>query len=110
MTNNYQEWREAEPDRYSQLVAHAARIGMELGADVIKTPYTGSPETFDRVVEAIHPVPIVIAGGPLCSESAAVSAARGAVAAGARGVSFRPQRVRTRRPCTNAATTSLSRA
>ena len=86
--DNYQEWREAEPERYSQLVAHAARIGMELGADVVKTPYTGSPETFARVVEAIHPVPIVIAGGSLCSEFAAVSAARGAVAAGARGVSF----------------------
>ena len=86
--DNYQELREAEPDRYSQLVAHAARIGMELGADIIKTQYTGSPETFERIVEATRPVPIVIAGGPLCSESDALSAARGAVMAGARGVSF----------------------
>ena len=86
--NNYQELRKAEPDRYSQLVAHTARIGMELGADVIKTQYTGSPETFERVVEATRPVPVVIAGGPLCSEPAALSAARGAIAAGASGASF----------------------
>ena len=87
-TSNYQELRKADPDRYSQLVAHAARIGMELGADVIKTQYTGSPETFERVVEATRPVPVVIAGGPLCSESEVLSAARGAITAGARGVSF----------------------
>ena len=86
--DNYQELREAAPDRYSQLVTHAARIGMELGADVIKTQYTGSPETFERIVEATRPVPVVIAGGSLCSEPDALSAARGAVAAGARGVSF----------------------
>ena len=86
--DNYQELRKAEPDRYSQLVAHAARIGMELGADVIKTQYTGSPETFERVVEATRPVPIVIAGGPLCSELDALSAAREAIAAGASGASF----------------------
>ena len=40
------------------------------------------------VVEAARPVPVVIAGGPLCSESEALSAARGAIAAGAKGVSF----------------------
>ena len=86
--DNYQELKKTEPDRYSQLVAHAARIGMELGADVIKTQYTGSPETFERVVEATSPVPIVIAGGPLCSEPDALSAASGAIAAGASGASF----------------------
>jgi len=86
--DDYQELRKADPDRYSRLVAHAARIGMELGADVIKTQYTGSPETFERVVEATQPVPVVIAGGPLCSEAETLSAARGAIASGARGVSF----------------------
>ena len=86
--DNYQDLKNTAPDRYSQLVAHAARIGMELGADVVKTPYTGSPETFATVVSATRPVPVVIAGGPFGSESYALSAARGAVAAGARGASF----------------------
>jgi fructose-bisphosphate aldolase / 2-amino-3,7-dideoxy-D-threo-hept-6-ulosonate synthase len=47
------------------MVAHAARIGAELGADIIKTNYTGSIETFKGVIESC-PVPVVIAGGPKC--------------------------------------------
>ncbi len=46
-----------------EVVKQAARIGAELGADVVKTNYTGSPETFREVVEGC-PVPVVIAGGP----------------------------------------------
>jgi fructose-bisphosphate aldolase/2-amino-3,7-dideoxy-D-threo-hept-6-ulosonate synthase len=45
-----------------EVVAHAARLGAELGADIIKTNYTGTLETFKAVVECC-PVPIVIAGG-----------------------------------------------
>ena len=45
------------------VVAHAARIGAELGADIIKANYTGNMETFRKVVESC-PVPVVIAGGP----------------------------------------------
>jgi len=44
-------------------VAHAARIGAELGADIVKTNYTGDTESFRKVVETC-PVPVVIAGGP----------------------------------------------
>ena len=44
-------------------VAHAARIGAELGADIVKTNYTGDTQSFRRVVETC-PVPVVIAGGP----------------------------------------------
>ena len=46
-----------------KIVAHAARVGAELGADIIKTNYTGSYETFKDVVEGV-PLPIIIAGGP----------------------------------------------
>jgi len=45
------------------LVAHAARLGAELGADVIKTNYTGDAESFREVVRGCH-VPVIIAGGP----------------------------------------------
>ncbi|RMD46822.1 MAG: fructose-bisphosphate aldolase [Aquificota bacterium] len=47
-------------------VAHIARIGAELGADIVKVPYTGDPESFRKVVEGC-PVPVVIAGGPKVS-------------------------------------------
>jgi fructose-bisphosphate aldolase / 2-amino-3,7-dideoxy-D-threo-hept-6-ulosonate synthase len=46
-------------------VAHAARIGAELGVDIIKTNYTGDIETFKTVIESCS-VPVVIAGGPKC--------------------------------------------
>jgi class I fructose-bisphosphate aldolase len=45
------------------IVAHCARAGMELGADVVKVPYTGDPDSFAKVVQACR-VPVVIAGGP----------------------------------------------
>ncbi len=38
-------------------VAHAARIGAELGADIIKTNYTGDVDSFKAVVECC-PVPV----------------------------------------------------
>jgi fructose-bisphosphate aldolase/2-amino-3,7-dideoxy-D-threo-hept-6-ulosonate synthase len=46
-----------------EVVAHAARAGAELGADIIKTNYTGSYESFKTVIEGC-PVPVIIAGGP----------------------------------------------
>jgi predicted phospho-2-dehydro-3-deoxyheptonate aldolase len=52
------------PDEHDAVaVAHAARIGAELGADIIKTNYTGDPETFRKVVDTC-PAPVIIAGGP----------------------------------------------
>lgn len=50
------------------VVAHCARVGMELGADLVKVPYTGDPESFARVVEGCC-VPVVIAGGPKMDSS-----------------------------------------
>lgn len=47
-----------------EVVKLAARAGAELGADIIKTNYTGDPDTFKEVVDGC-PVPVVIAGGPM---------------------------------------------
>jgi fructose-bisphosphate aldolase/2-amino-3,7-dideoxy-D-threo-hept-6-ulosonate synthase len=55
-----------------EVVAHAARAGAELGADIVKTNYTGDIDSFRRVVEGC-PVPVVIAGGPKTWPSAEMS-------------------------------------
>lgn len=69
-------------------LAHVARVGAELGADLVKCPYTGSPETFSRVVKGT-PVPVVIAGGPKVeSDREVLVMAEGALKAGAAGVTF----------------------
>ncbi len=47
-------------------IAMAARVGVELGADFIKTRYCGDADAFRRVVAA-SAKPILIAGGPLRS-------------------------------------------
>jgi fructose-bisphosphate aldolase/2-amino-3,7-dideoxy-D-threo-hept-6-ulosonate synthase len=46
-----------------EVVKLAARCGAELGADIIKTNYTGDPDTFKEVTKGC-PAPVVIAGGP----------------------------------------------
>jgi fructose-bisphosphate aldolase/2-amino-3,7-dideoxy-D-threo-hept-6-ulosonate synthase len=46
-----------------EVVEHVARLGAELGADIVKTHYTGSEATFRQVVKGC-PVPVVMAGGP----------------------------------------------
>jgi len=70
------------------LVAHVARLGAELGADVVKTNYTGSAETFREVVRAC-PVPVIIAGGPKAGTDLEVlEMVQGSLEAGGRGVSI----------------------
>lgn len=69
-------------------VKHVARIGAELGADIIKTVYTGDKKTFKEVVEGC-PAPIVIAGGPkIDSDAALFKMIEDAMDCGARGVSI----------------------
>ena len=71
-----------------EIVAHAARVGAEAGADVVKAVYTGDPDSFKRVVRSC-PVPIVIAGGPKASTDREIlEMCEGAMMAGAKGVTF----------------------
>jgi len=69
-------------------VAHCARVGMELGADVVKVPYTGDVESFAKVCEACC-IPVVIAGGPKLSDVRdLVTMAHDSVQAGGAGLSI----------------------
>ncbi|MDK2826040.1 2-amino-3,7-dideoxy-D-threo-hept-6-ulosonate synthase [Methanolobus vulcani] len=71
-----------------ELIAHVARVGAELGADVVKTLYTGNPDTFKDVVQGC-PVPIVIAGGPKTNtDEEFLQMIEGAMEGGARGVAI----------------------
>ncbi len=71
-----------------EAVAHAARIGLEIGADVIKTNYSGDVASFKHVVESA-PIPIIVAGGPSQGDdSATVKLVEDIVAAGAAGVAI----------------------
>jgi DhnA family fructose-bisphosphate aldolase class Ia len=69
-------------------VKHAARVGAELGADIVKVVYTGSVESFTQVVQGC-PVPVVIAGGAkMNSDEDIFKMVEDALQAGAAGVSI----------------------
>ena len=70
-------------------IAAAARIGVELGADIIKTFYTGDPESMRKVIENAG-VPVVVLGGPrMDSPRDVLQVVHDAVVvAGASGVAF----------------------
>lgn len=71
-----------------KILSHVARIGAELGADIVKTLYTGDPESFASVVDSC-PVPIAIAGGPRTeTDSGALEVIRDALSVGAIGVTY----------------------
>ncbi|MCK9239354.1 2-amino-3,7-dideoxy-D-threo-hept-6-ulosonate synthase [Desulfocurvus sp.] len=69
------------------VVRHCARVGQELGADVVKVPYTGDIDSFSRVVESCC-IPVVIAGGPkLDSTTDLLGMVHDSVQAGGAGLS-----------------------
>jgi len=52
-------------DRHAvDVVLYGVRAAVSVGADLVKTYYTGSRETFRLVVEAAEGVPVMMSGGP----------------------------------------------
>ena len=77
-----------EDKRDPELLAFGARVATELGADAIKTAYTGNVETMRQVVAGC-PVPLLVLGGVRSSSPDVVlDATRDALAAGAKGVVY----------------------
>ncbi|MFA6064277.1 MAG: 2-amino-3,7-dideoxy-D-threo-hept-6-ulosonate synthase [archaeon] len=70
-----------------EVVKLAARIGAELGADIVKTNYTGSKESFKQVVAGC-PVPVIIAGGCKGTDKDVLVMIKDAMDAGAAGVAM----------------------
>jgi DhnA family fructose-bisphosphate aldolase class Ia len=86
--DNYDELKQKDRKQYAELVAHSARVAVDLGADIIKTQYTGDSDSFRTVVEACKPIPIIVAGGPLVETRTMLENAYGAISAGGAGISF----------------------
>jgi len=68
-------------------LGHAVRLAEECGADVVKTAYSGDPAGFEHVVASTG-LPVVIAGGEPEGDRATLQSVRGAMDAGAAGVSM----------------------
>ena len=84
----YPRGKKVKNEHDPEMVMHVARVGAELGADIIKTNYTGDPDTFKDVIQSC-PVPVIIAGGPKANTDAEVlKMVEDAISAGASGVSI----------------------
>jgi len=82
----YTRGRKVGSESNPQAVRHAARIAAEMGADLVKVTYTGSPKTFRQVVEGC-PIPVLIAGGEKAKNDREVLATvKDALSAGGAGV------------------------
>jgi fructose-bisphosphate aldolase, class I len=69
-------------------MASAARLAFEHGADIVKSYYTGSQDSFRQVTDNC-PAPVLIAGGPrMETVEETLQVAHDAVGAGAAGVVF----------------------
>ena len=67
-------------------IQHACRAAADLGADIVKTAYPGSPEALRAVVRST-PVPVLLGGGlRLGGEAEALGLIDSALRAGARGI------------------------
>lgn len=70
------------------LVSHAARVAMELGADMVKVSYTGDIDSFRDVCRGAL-VPVLIAGGPkMSSDMDILNMVHDSLEAGGHGVSI----------------------
>jgi fructose-bisphosphate aldolase/2-amino-3,7-dideoxy-D-threo-hept-6-ulosonate synthase len=86
LAKHYGAKEEISEETLADQTALAARVGAELGADIIKTNYTGSAESFRRVVEGAS-VPVIVAGGPSGkSANDLLRMVEACVAAGAAGI------------------------
>ncbi len=84
----YPRGKNIKDEHDAEVVKLAARAGAELGADIIKTNYTGDPDTFKEVVNGC-PIPVVIAGGPkIETEEELLQMVKDSVDAGGSGVAI----------------------
>lgn len=74
--------------RAPELVAHAATLAADLGADIVKTDYPGTPDRMAQAVGAC-PIPVIVAGGSRSTDTSTMLAyVSDALSGGAAGVAM----------------------
>jgi class I fructose-bisphosphate aldolase len=73
-------------DKGADVISYAARQAMELGADVAKVKYPGSPEAMEQVVEMAGRTKVIMSGGSKTSDREFLETVKGAMDAGAAGL------------------------
>jgi fructose-bisphosphate aldolase/2-amino-3,7-dideoxy-D-threo-hept-6-ulosonate synthase len=76
-----------DPEHDAEYLGHAVRLAEECGADLVKTAYSGDAASFEHVCESTR-LPVIIAGGSPSGDLQTLRDVRGAMDAGAAGVSM----------------------
>jgi class I fructose-bisphosphate aldolase len=73
-------------EKDKDILAYAARVGLEIGAEMIKIPYSGDVESFSWVVQAAGKTKVIVVGGAKTGESEFLSFTQDILRAGAVGL------------------------
>jgi len=74
-------------DSSPEIVAYAARAGLEAGADAVKIKYTGDPQTFRWAVKSAGTAKVFMSGGPKApTDEAFLKQVKGVMDAGGSGL------------------------
>ena len=68
-----------------EILSYAARLGLELGADYVKLPYTGDPESYAWVVKAAGKTGVLVQGGSKTNEKEFLAEIHDCMTAGVAG-------------------------
>lgn len=90
-------------DTSKEIVAYAARTGLELGADAVKIKYTGDSASFSWAVKAAGGVKVFMSGGPKApTDEDFLKQVKGVIDAGATGLAVGRNVWQNREPLTMA--------
>ncbi|MBU2633672.1 MAG: fructose-bisphosphate aldolase [Nanoarchaeota archaeon] len=70
------------------LIAYSARVGLEIGSDFVKVHYTGSSNTFQKVVQAAGKCKVLCAGGHKATNQGILTETKNVMQAGATGMAI----------------------
>ena len=84
----YPRGRKIAEEHDPEVVNIAVRVGAELGADIVKTNYTGDIDSFKYIIKSV-PIPVIIAGGPkMDTTEELLNMVYDSIQAGGSGVAF----------------------
>jgi len=75
----------AGKEESKEVLSYAARLGLEMGAEMVKLPYSGDKESFSWVVKAAGRTKVLVQGGQKTSERLFFQMIKNALAVGAVG-------------------------
>ena len=81
-------FEKAEDSRTPENITFAGRQAAELGADSVKTVYTGDPESFRTLTESVYAPVVILGGAKKVPERELLQEIRDALDAGASGVAM----------------------